>query len=45
MGSAYLIRFHELAVVAEGGSDLKSIDDWGKDQQAEWDQLSLTVRS
>ena len=45
MGSAYLIRFHELAVVAEGGSDLKSIDDWRKDQQAEWDRLSLTVRS
>jgi len=44
MGSAYMIRFHELTLVAEGGSDLKSIDDWRKDQQAEWDRLSLTVR-
>ena len=44
MGSAYLIRFHELALVAEGGSNLVSVDDWRKDQQAEWDRLSPTVR-
>jgi hypothetical protein len=44
MGSSYMIRFHELALVAEGGSDLASVDDWRKDQQAEWDRLSPTVR-
>jgi len=44
MGSSYLIRFHELALVAEGGNDLVSVDDWRKDQQAEWDRLSPTVR-
>ena len=43
LGSSYLIRFHELALVAEGGNDLASIDNWRKDQQAEWDRLSPTV--
>jgi len=33
--SLLILRFHELALMAKGGSDLKSIDDWRKDQQAE----------
>ncbi|KAJ3507311.1 hypothetical protein NLJ89_g6372 [Agrocybe chaxingu] len=43
MGSAYLIRFHELALVASGGNDLVSIDAWRKEQQAEWNRLSPTL--
>ncbi|KAF9524779.1 hypothetical protein CPB83DRAFT_595015 [Crepidotus variabilis] len=43
MGSAYLIRFHEFALAADGGKDLPSIDDWRKEQQAEWNRLSTTL--
>ncbi|CAA7264013.1 unnamed protein product [Cyclocybe aegerita] len=43
MGSAYLIRFHELALVAGGGNDLVSIDAWRKEQQAEWNRLAPTL--
>ena len=44
MGSTYLIRFHEFAMAADGRNDLLSIEEWRKEQQAEWDRLSPTVR-
>ena len=44
MGSTYLIRFHEFALQADGRNDLPSIEEWRREQQAEWDRLSPTVR-
>ena len=44
MGSTYLIRFHEFAMAADGRNDLLSIEEWRREQQAEWDRLSPTVR-
>ena len=44
MGSTYLIRFHEFAMASDGRNDLLSIEEWRKEQQAEWDRLSPTVR-
>ena len=43
MGSTYLIRFHEFAMAADEKKDLLSIEEWRREQQAEWDRLSPTV--
>ena len=44
MGSTYLIRFHEFAMAGDGTNNLLSIEEWRREQQAEWDRLSPTVR-
>jgi hypothetical protein len=41
--NAYLSRFQDFDT-ASRAADLEIIDQWRKEQQAEWDRLSMTVR-
>ena len=44
MGQTYQNRLQEFMLVAEGEQGLRQVEEWRKDQQAEWDRLSTTVR-
>ena len=43
MGQTYQNRLQEFMLVADGDQGLRQVEEWRKDQQAEWDRLSTTV--
>jgi len=43
MGSTYKARLREFSHISNGGDGLRAIEDWRKEQQAEWDRLSTAL--